>query len=73
MFTCKKVYPWAWNLVEKSTPEEIELMRIKNSVERERLKEEVMSHIVSQCEGFISNEDQEEAADLILDELEKTA
>lgn len=69
--TCERAYPWAWRLVRDATQQELKLMRIKGSPEREKLKSKVMSYIVTQSEGYILDRNQERAADAILDEFER--
>lgn len=71
MNPCEKAYPWAWRLVQASSSEDVSLMKIKGSEQREKLKEEIMSYIVTQSEGYISEEDQESAATNILEDFSK--
>ena len=62
----KRDYPWAFLMLEESNFEDIEQMKIKGSNQREALKYKISSHIVCQCEGFISDSDQEKVVDEIL-------
>jgi hypothetical protein len=67
--SCKKVYPWGWSLVQSSSEKDVLSMFVKGSEQRNKLKDEVMGYIVCQSEGYISDEDQETAADAILEEF----
>ena len=39
MNLCEKAYPWAWRLVQASSSDDVSLMKIKGSEQREKLKE----------------------------------
>ena len=67
--SCENVYSMAMSLLKKSSSEVVNKMRTKGTVEREALKSEIMGEIVCQSEGYISDEDQEEVADLCLAEF----
>jgi len=71
MITCEKAYPWAWRLVLASSSEDVQLMKVKGSEQRENLKSEIMGYIVTQSEGYITDENQEETATDILEEFHK--
>jgi len=68
-FGCDRVYPWAMRLLNKSTPEDIQLMALAGTPEREELKTEIMGFIVSQHQGFVTDHNQEVIADKCLAEF----
>lgn len=65
----KELHPWAWRYIANATEQQRQEMAVKDTPIRSWLKQEISSYIVTQQEGFISDEDQERIADECLTEF----